>query len=83
MHGVAIGPTREEVHASAGQLPGARPSEDELQLPLLDEAMNLVEELRKSLNLVHHHPRSPRHRRELGGEPTDVGQEALVETLVE
>ena len=54
------GASRQQVGAAALELTRARAREHEAQVPPLDQAMNLVQQVRHLLHLVDHHPGSSR-----------------------
>ena len=59
-HVLHHGASRQQVAAAALELTRARAREHEAQVPPLDQAMNLVQQVRHLLHLVDHHPGSSR-----------------------
>ncbi len=77
------GPAREQVHAAVPKLARARAREDEPESPRLDQAVYLVQELREALDLVDQHPSASLEGCKPLPEERGIGDEPLVERLVE
>jgi hypothetical protein len=56
MHGPLQGPTGQEVDIGTLELPGTRAAEYESHATFFHESVNLVQEARKALYLIHHYP---------------------------
>ncbi len=77
------GATPEQIDSGGAELASARPEQREAQPALLDEAVDLVQQAGQALDLVDHDPASRVEAAELAGERAGIGQQALVEPLVE
>ena len=75
--------TREQIRARRLQLARARPEQHETQAKLLDATMDLVEQRRQPLHLVHHDPRASLLPSKLQAELVWIPQIRLVGPFVQ
>ena len=83
VHRLVQRPTGEQVDAGGFELSRARSEQGEVETPILDVAVHLVEEIGKALDLVDHDPAARRHGLEIRGEEGRIGEVVLVAGLFE
>jgi hypothetical protein len=83
MHGPLQGPTGQEIDIVALEFSGTRSAEHESHATFFHESVNLVQQVRKTLHLVHHYPATGVDGAQLGRKQTGFCEQGMIGRLGE